>query len=192
VYRFRQLVLRDPQLVAVFPGVLAPVCTYPLPGQFLEPALRQGRDVGSGDVGSDPRHARMAVVTSGWRVLVPARYRRPLVRGAIGKKLCTVEVSSPARSAHEAVCTTRRNSVEDIGKGQEDLLIGKVMRVPLREVWKHEALDFTTWFQKNIDVVSDATNVPQDKAKREQPAGAVILTVRLVVLRSLSKHQARL
>ena len=49
--------------------------------------------------------------------------------------------------------------------------IGKIQRVPLREVWKHEALDFTAWLQKNIDVVGDVVNVPLDEAKREQSAG---------------------
>src|SRR5215207_6380576 len=50
-------------------------------------------------------------------------------------------------------------------------MIGKIQRVPLREVWKHEALDFTTWLRENIDVVSDVVNVPLDEAEREQSAG---------------------
>ena len=50
-------------------------------------------------------------------------------------------------------------------------MIGKIQKVPLREVWKHEALDFTTWLQENMDVVSDVINVPLDEAEREQSAG---------------------
>jgi hypothetical protein len=61
--------------------------------------------------------------------------------------------------------------VEGIESDLEGLPIGKIKRVPLREVWKHEALDFTTWLQKNMDVVSDATNVPLEEAEREQSAG---------------------
>jgi hypothetical protein len=34
--------------------------------------------------------------------------------------------------------------------------IGKLERVPLREVWKHEAQDFTQWLQQNIDVLNSA------------------------------------
>ncbi len=49
--------------------------------------------------------------------------------------------------------------------------VGKIKRLPLREVWKHEALDFTTWLQENLDVVSDAINVPLEEAEREQSAG---------------------
>ena len=30
--------------------------------------------------------------------------------------------------------------------------IGKLERLPLREVWEHEAFDFTQWLQENIDV----------------------------------------
>jgi hypothetical protein len=50
-------------------------------------------------------------------------------------------------------------------------MIGKVQRLPLREVWRHEALDFTTWLQENIDVVGDAVNVSFTEAEREQSAG---------------------
>lgn len=35
-------------------------------------------------------------------------------------------------------------------------MIGKKERVPLREVWKHEALDFTKWLEENFDVLGDA------------------------------------
>ena len=30
--------------------------------------------------------------------------------------------------------------------------IGKLTRLPLREVWKHEATDFTVWLQDNLAV----------------------------------------
>ena len=38
-------------------------------------------------------------------------------------------------------------------------MIGKVDRVKLREVWKHEAKDFTCWLEENIDVLNDITNL---------------------------------
>jgi hypothetical protein len=50
-------------------------------------------------------------------------------------------------------------------------MIGKILRLPLREVWKHEALDFTTWLVENIEVLSEALDVPLQDAKREQAAG---------------------
>jgi hypothetical protein len=50
-------------------------------------------------------------------------------------------------------------------------MIGRIQRVPLREVWKHEALDFTTWLEKNIDVLNDALSISLSSAKREQAAG---------------------
>ena len=28
-------------------------------------------------------------------------------------------------------------------------MIDKIQRLPLREVWKHEAYDFTTWLEEN-------------------------------------------
>ncbi len=50
-------------------------------------------------------------------------------------------------------------------------MIGKIERVPLREVWKHEALDLTTWLQDNIDVLSDAIDLNLSNPEREQSAG---------------------
>ncbi len=51
-------------------------------------------------------------------------------------------------------------------------MIGKIERVALREVWKHEALDFTTWLEDNIDVLSDALDINLSSAEREKDAGA--------------------
>lgn len=50
-------------------------------------------------------------------------------------------------------------------------MIGKIERLPLREVWKHEALDFTTWLQDNIDILNDALEISLSSAEREQAAG---------------------
>jgi hypothetical protein len=50
-------------------------------------------------------------------------------------------------------------------------IIGKIKRVPLREVWKHEALDFTKGLEDNIDVVSEKIGIPLSNAIREKNAG---------------------
>ncbi len=34
-------------------------------------------------------------------------------------------------------------------------MIGKLQRVSLRDVWKHEALDFTKWLQDNKGKIGD-------------------------------------
>lgn len=51
-------------------------------------------------------------------------------------------------------------------------MIGKLHRVNLREVWKHEALDFTTWLENNIEVLSEALDLSLDNVEREKHAGA--------------------
>ena len=51
-------------------------------------------------------------------------------------------------------------------------MIGKLERVPLREVWKHEAYDFTLWIQNNIDVVNDVLDLDLSAAEREQSTGS--------------------
>jgi hypothetical protein len=50
-------------------------------------------------------------------------------------------------------------------------MIGKIECLPLREVWKHEALNFTTWLVENIDVLSEAIDLELQDAQREQAAG---------------------
>src|SRR5262249_50447871 len=50
--------------------------------------------------------------------------------------------------------------------------IGKLERVDLREVWKHEAHDFTQWLQDNIAVLNDALNLNLVNVDREQAAGS--------------------
>jgi len=50
--------------------------------------------------------------------------------------------------------------------------IGRIERVPLREVWPHEALDFTTWLEEDIDVLNDVTGLSLSSAERERAAGS--------------------
>lgn len=51
-------------------------------------------------------------------------------------------------------------------------MIGKIVRVPLRDVWKHEALDFTKWLQENIDVINELININLSNPESEQTAGS--------------------
>ncbi len=51
-------------------------------------------------------------------------------------------------------------------------LIGKLERVTLREVWEHEAYDFTQWLQQNIDVLNTALDLNLVNVDREQAAGS--------------------
>ena len=50
--------------------------------------------------------------------------------------------------------------------------IGRIERVPLREVWKHEAYDFTQWLQNNIDVLNETISLTLVNVEREQAAGS--------------------
>ena len=51
-------------------------------------------------------------------------------------------------------------------------MIGKLLRVPLREVWKHEALDFTRWLEDNYDVLNEVLDITLSNVEREQTAGS--------------------
>ena len=47
-------------------------------------------------------------------------------------------------------------------------MIGSLRRVALREVWSHEARDFTTWLEENIDVLNDAIDLSLSIVSSEQ------------------------
>ncbi len=50
-------------------------------------------------------------------------------------------------------------------------MIGKLQRVPLREVWKHEAHEFTHWLHENLTILNDVVGLTLVSAHREKSAG---------------------
>lgn len=56
-------------------------------------------------------------------------------------------------------------------------MIGKISRVPLRNVWKHEAYDLTQWLQENIDVLNDVIDLNLSNPEREQSAGSFSIDI---------------
>lgn len=56
-------------------------------------------------------------------------------------------------------------------------MIGKISRVPLRSVWKHEAYDLTQWLQENIDVLNDVIDLNLSNPEREQSAGSFSIDI---------------
>lgn len=50
-------------------------------------------------------------------------------------------------------------------------MIGKIEKVHLREIWRHEAQDFTTWLQNNIDVLNSVLDFQLSNPEREQSTG---------------------
>ena len=50
-------------------------------------------------------------------------------------------------------------------------MVGKLKEVPVREVWRHEAHDFTTWLEENIEILNELLNLEISSADREQAAG---------------------
>lgn len=51
-------------------------------------------------------------------------------------------------------------------------VVAKIERVPLREVWRHEALDLTRWLEENSDVLNDVLGLTLVSVERERTAGA--------------------
>ena len=51
-------------------------------------------------------------------------------------------------------------------------MIGKIERVKLRDVWKHEAFDLTTWLQENIEILNEAIDLNISNPEIEKSAGS--------------------
>lgn len=50
--------------------------------------------------------------------------------------------------------------------------VGKIERIALREVWKHEAHDFTQWLEDNVDVLNGVLGLRLINVEREKAAGS--------------------
>ncbi|QYK49251.1 MAG: DUF4268 domain-containing protein [Phycisphaeraceae bacterium] len=50
-------------------------------------------------------------------------------------------------------------------------MIGKIQRIPLRQVWRHEERDFSAWLCDNIDVLNEAIGLELAEPQRERAAG---------------------
>ncbi|WOS65833.1 DUF4268 domain-containing protein [Sinorhizobium fredii] len=50
--------------------------------------------------------------------------------------------------------------------------IGRLERLPLRQVWNHEAYDFTKWLQDNIDILNETLDLTLVNVDREKSAGS--------------------
>jgi RecB family endonuclease NucS len=51
-------------------------------------------------------------------------------------------------------------------------MIGKMEKVDLREVWKNEAKDFTSWLFDNIDILGDELNISITPIEKEKNVGS--------------------
>ena len=51
-------------------------------------------------------------------------------------------------------------------------MIGKMERVDLREVWKNEARDFTSWLFDNIDILGEELNITITPVEKEKNVGS--------------------
>jgi hypothetical protein len=51
-------------------------------------------------------------------------------------------------------------------------VVAKIERIPLRDVWAHEAHDLTRWLEENPDVLSDVLGFSLGSVERERRAGA--------------------
>ena len=67
-----------------------------------------------------------------------------------------------------------------IDQSRKEPLTAKIERVPLRDVWPHEANDFTRWLEDNIDVLGDVIGRDIDNVEREKKTAESTFSVDLV------------
>ncbi len=53
--------------------------------------------------------------------------------------------------------------------------LGKIDRIPVRDVWRHEALDFTKWLaqEENLTQLGDACSIDLELVDMESAVGIV-------------------
>jgi len=51
-------------------------------------------------------------------------------------------------------------------------MVGKLESVPLREIWAHEAGDFTSWLFDNIDILNEQLGLELIPVEKEKPVGS--------------------
>ena len=49
--------------------------------------------------------------------------------------------------------------------------IGRIQRVPVRELWEREDTGFTVWLEQNVDVLGEALGLQLSVLEREQAVG---------------------
>ncbi len=55
--------------------------------------------------------------------------------------------------------------------------VGQLKKVPLNEVWKHEALEFTPWLANNIDVLGESLHLTLKVVEVEKTVGSFSLDI---------------
>ncbi len=53
--------------------------------------------------------------------------------------------------------------------------VGKIEKLSLREIWNHEALDFTPWLEENIEILGESIGLQLSVIEREKTIGTFSL-----------------
>src|SRR5688500_6749049 len=56
-------------------------------------------------------------------------------------------------------------------------MVGKLTTVDLREIWKHEAYDFTSWLFENCDVLNDQIGLSLKPIEKEKSVGPFFVDI---------------
>lgn len=56
-------------------------------------------------------------------------------------------------------------------------MIGKLKKLPLREIWKHEAKDFSSWLAENLEVLNEVLDINLSLVEKNHTVGSFFIDV---------------
>lgn len=88
------------------------------------------------------------------------------------------EISSQKLDVHHRVCKSSSKLFKEI-EHMPQVQLGKIDRIPVRDVWRHEALDFTKWLaqEENLTQLGDACSIDLELVDMESAVGSFAVDI---------------
>lgn len=90
------------------------------------------------------------------------------------------EISTEKLDVHFQLCNSYFKLFKEIDH-MPQVQLGKIERIPVRDVWRHEALDFTKWLaqEENLTQLGEACSIDLEFVDVESAVGSFAVDILL-------------